>query len=57
MAYEAVLEARRAAEANQDRVREAVRLGLELKRETEERKAAQQASNHTQAQAQARGRR
>jgi hypothetical protein len=41
MVYAAVIEARKAAEANSHRVREAVRLGLQLKRETEERKATQ----------------
>ena len=40
MAYKAVLEARKAAEATQDSVREAVRLGLQMKRAEEERKAA-----------------
>lgn len=40
MAYTAVLEARKAAEATQDSVREAVRLGLQMKRAEEERKAA-----------------
>ncbi|MBK5571649.1 hypothetical protein [Ensifer sp. SSB1] len=38
MAYEAVLEARKAAEVNQEKIREAVRVGLQLKREAEERK-------------------
>jgi len=41
MVYQAVLDARRAAEADQDSVREAVRLGLQLKRESEARKEAQ----------------
>nr|WP_321449304.1 hypothetical protein [uncultured Cohaesibacter sp.] len=38
MAYTAVIEARKAAEANQESVREAVRLWLELKREKEAQK-------------------
>ncbi|MDX0457990.1 hypothetical protein [Sinorhizobium medicae] len=38
MAYAAVLEARKAAEVNKDKIREAVRVGLQLKREAEERK-------------------
>ncbi|MEP7457522.1 hypothetical protein [Phyllobacterium sp. SB3] len=42
MAYTAVVEARKAAEMNQDKVREAVRLGLQLKRETEAKKAAKE---------------
>ncbi|WLS09722.1 hypothetical protein Q9314_08160 [Shinella sumterensis] len=42
MAYMAVIEARKAAEAQQENVREAVRLGLQLKRETEAKKAAQE---------------
>ncbi|MBB3986402.1 Arc/MetJ-type ribon-helix-helix transcriptional regulator [Sagittula marina] len=40
MAYSAILEARQAVEAKQDNVREAVRLGLQMKREEEARKAA-----------------
>ena len=40
MAYQAVLEARKAAEATMDSVREAVRLGLQMKRAEEERNAA-----------------
>lgn len=50
MAYAAVVEARKAAEVNQDRVREAVRLGFELKREQEAKKAAQEVAR-VQAQA------
>lgn len=42
MAYTAVIEARRAAEEKQDDVREAVRLGLQMKREEEEKKEARQ---------------
>ncbi|MBX5146680.1 hypothetical protein [Rhizobium lentis] len=41
MAYEAVLEARKAAEVNKEKIREAVRVGLQLKREAEERKESQ----------------
>lgn len=42
MAYKAVIEARKAAEEKQDSVREAVRLGLQMRREDQERKAALQ---------------
>jgi hypothetical protein len=42
MAYQAIVEAREAAEARQESLREAVRLGLQMKREQEERKAALQ---------------
>jgi hypothetical protein len=40
MAYEAVIEARRAAEEKHDSVLEAVRLGLQMKREEDAKKAA-----------------
>ncbi|QHA11969.1 hypothetical protein GQR99_19395 [Cereibacter sphaeroides] len=39
MAYQAIVEAREAAEARQESLREAVRLGLQMKREQEERKS------------------
>jgi len=50
MAYTAIIEARKAAEAKQDNVREAVRLGLQMKRETEAKKAAQEEQVRAQAQ-------
>lgn len=42
MPYQAVIEARKAAEEKSDDVRAAVRLGLQMKREADERKAAQE---------------
>lgn len=41
MAYAAVIEARREAEEKKDKVYEAVRLGLQMKREEDAKKAAQ----------------
>lgn len=41
MPYQAVIEARKAAEEKSDKVRAAVRLGLQMKRESQERQAAQ----------------
>jgi len=39
MTYKAIVEARREAEANEGNLREGIRLGLQLKREVEEKKA------------------
>ncbi|NEJ83129.1 hypothetical protein GR268_42375 [Rhizobium leguminosarum] len=44
MAYKAVIEARKAAEVHHEKVREAVRLGFEMKREQEAKKAALEAA-------------
>jgi hypothetical protein len=44
MAYQAVIEARKAAEVHHEKVREAVRLGLQMKREHEARLLAKAAS-------------
>lgn len=41
MGYTAIIEARKAEEAKQENVREAVRRGLQMKRKEEERKVAQ----------------
>lgn len=41
MKYTAIIEARKAADAQQENVREAVRRGLQMKRDEEDRKAAQ----------------
>ena len=42
MAYTAVIEARKAAEAKKESVRDAVRFGLQLMREAEAEKASQE---------------
>lgn len=42
MAYTAIVEARKAAEAKQSNVREAIRLGLQIKRDTEKKKVEQE---------------
>jgi hypothetical protein len=47
MAYQAVIAARKAAEVHQDKVREAVRLGLQMKREHEARMLARAATQGT----------